>query len=356
MTSTTSSPDIRHVAVELRSDNSAGAAPELLDAIVAANVGSALSYGADDWTRRMQQRAAEVFEHAAVAVFPVGSGTAANAIGLSAICPPWGAVLCHETAHILRSECAATSMFGGGAAIRGLPGDGYRIDPAALRQAFADTRWGDPHHSQPAVLSLTSPSDFGTLYTPAEITELAGIAHERGMKVHLDGARLANAVVALGCSPADVTWRSGVDLLSLGAIKNGAVSTDAIVSFDQAATAELVYRVKRAGHVASKMRFQSAQIEAYLSDGLWLRLAGKANATMRRLAVGLHGLGVELLAEPQVNMVFARVAPGVPGRLSAAGLLFHEMTPGVVRLVTSFQTTPDEIDAALALIARALDG
>ncbi len=345
--------------IEFRSDNAAGAAPELVEAIVAANVGSALAYGGDDWTARVHRRAAEVFERDDVAVFPVGSGTAANAIGLSAICPPWGAVLCHDTAHILRSECAATSMFGGGAALRGLPavlGDDYKVSPAALHQAFAETRWGDPHHSQPSVLSLTSPTDFGSIYTVAEVAELAGIAREQGMRVHLDGARVANAIVALGCSPADLTWRAGVDVLSLGAIKNGSVSTDAIVSFNAAASEELVYRVKRAGHVASKMRFQSAQLETYLTDDLWLRLAGNANATMRRLAAGLGALGVEFVAEPQVNMLFARVAPEVAARMRDSSLDFYEMGPGVIRLVTSFETTDDDVDEALRRIEAAVTG
>lgn len=340
--------------IEFRSDNAAGAAPELVEAIVAANVGSALAYGGDDWTARVHERAAEVFEFPGVQVFPVSSGTAANAIGLSAICPPWGAVLCHDTAHILRSECAATSMFGGGAAMRGVGGDSYKVSPAAVRQAFADTRWGDPHHSQPSVLSLTSPTDFGSLYTVAEVGELAGIAHEQGLRVHLDGARVANAIAALGCSPAEMTWRAGVDVMSLGAIKNGAVSTDAIVSFNPAASEELVYRVKRAGHVASKMRFQSAQLERYLTDDLWLRLAGTANATMQRLATGLRGLGVSFLAEPDVNMLFARVSPEVSARMAASELYFYEMGPGVIRLVTSFQTTDAEIDEALRRIGAAL--
>ncbi len=352
--SQTSDPAMTLRPIEFRSDNSAGAAPELIEAIVAANVGSTLAYGGDDWTTRVHERAAEVFEFPGVQVFPVVSGTAANAIGLSAICPPWGSVLCHDTSHILRSECAATSMFGGGAALHGIGGDDYKVSPPALRQAYAETRWGDPHHSQPSVLSLTSPTDFGSIYSVAEVSELAGIAHERGLRVHLDGARVANAIAALGCSPADLTWRAGVDVMSLGAIKNGAVSTDAIVSFNSAASEELVYRVKRAGHVASKMRFQSAQIETYLTDGLWLRLAGNANATMQRLAAGLRGLGIEFLVEPQVNMLFARVAPEVSARMADAALCFYEMGPGVIRLVTSFQTTNDDVDEALRRIDQAL--
>ena len=179
-------------------------------------------------------------------------------------------------------------MFSGGAVMRGLPGDGSLLDGDALGTAFATTRWGDPHHSQPAVLSLTSPTDFGAVYPVAQVAELAATANERGLRVHLDGARIANAIAALGCTPADLTWRAGVDVFSLGATKNGALSTDAIVCFDAALAEQLVYRIKRAGHVASKMRFQSVQLEAYLTDGLWLRLAVQANAAMARLAGGLR--------------------------------------------------------------------
>jgi threonine aldolase len=341
-------------SIELRSDNAAGVAPEILASVAAANVGSALAYGGDEWTLRLKERVRSVFEHPQAEVFPVTSGTAANALALAALCPPWGAVLCHETAHILQSECAATSMFSGGGAVRGLPGDEFRLTPAALERAFAATRWGDPHHSQPAVVSLTSPTDFGTLYSPAEVAALTATAKARGLRVHLDGARLANALDALGCTPAELTWRVGVDVLTLGATKNGALSTDAIVSFVPAVSQELVYRVKRAGHVASKLRFQSAQLDAYLSDGLWLRLAHRANASMARLATGLEQLGVELLGRPRVNMLFARLDDAAADRWAEAGLLFHRMAGGLVRLVTSFQTTEAEVDSALARVEQAM--
>ena len=258
--------------IEFRSDNAAGAAPEIMAAIAAANTGSALAYGADQWTADARDKVREVFEHPDAEVFPVISGTAANSLGLAALCPPWGAVLCHETAHILQSECGATSMFGGGATMRGLSGEQFRISAASLRHAFDTTRWGDPHHSQPSVISFTVPTDHGTIYTPQQVGDLADIARERGLRAHLDGARVANAIAALGCSPADLTWRAGIDALSLGATKNGALSTDAIVCFDPSVSEQLVYRVKRAGHVASKMRFQSVQLTRYLTDGLWLQL------------------------------------------------------------------------------------
>jgi threonine aldolase len=342
--------------IELRSDNAAGAAPEIMSAIAAANTGSALAYGADQWTSDARDKVREVFEHPDAEVFPVISGTAANSLALAALCPPWGAVLCHETAHILQSECGATSMFGGGATMRGLAGEQFRVSAESLRHAFETTRWGDPHHSQPSVISLTVPTDRGTIYTQHQIGELATIARERGLRAHLDGARVANAIAALGCTPADVTWRAGINALSLGATKNGALSTDAIVCFDPAVSEQLVYRVKRAGHVASKMRFQSVQLTRYLTDGLWLRLAGHANSAMARLASGLRALDVELLNEPDVNMVFARLDPAAADRMAEAGLLFYRMTTDTIRLVTSFQTTDEEVDEALSRIKIALVG
>jgi threonine aldolase len=288
-------------------------------------------------------------------VFPVISGTAANSLALSAMCPPWGAVLCHETAHIIEDECGGTSMFSGGAVMRGVPGAGYRIDPDELLRTFESVRWGDPHHSQPRVLSLTSPSDFGTVYSPEQIRRLTDIAAGRNMTAHLDGARIANALVALGCSPADMTWRAGIHAFSLGAMKNGALSTDAIVSFDPAISAELVYRTKRSGHVSSKMRFQSVQLTAYLTNDLWLRLAARANAAMARLSEGLGKLDVVMMNQPDVNMLFLRVPPDVADRMAASGLLFYRIAADVVRFVTSFQTTTEEVEEALVRVEACLN-
>lgn len=341
--------------IEFRSDNSAGIAPEIVDAIVAANTGTAIAYGADPVTAELEQHVREVFEHPTARVFPVTSGTAANALSLSAMCPPWGAVLCHETAHILVNEGGATSMLSGGAVMRGIGGTDFRMSAEALRAALGATRWGDNHQSQPSVLSFTQPSDFGTVYPVAEVAGLAAIARERGMKVHLDGARLANAIVALGCTPAELTWRAGVDVISLGSTKNGGGSAEAIVVFDDAVADELVYRTKRAGHVTSKMRFQSAQLIAHLTDDLWLRLARNANDRMAQLAAGLRSLGISFVNRPDVNMLFVEMPDEQIDRWERAGLLFYRMGPGRLRLVTNWATTSDEIDDALARV-RALGG
>jgi threonine aldolase len=342
------------IEIEFRSDNAAGVAPEIMAAVAETNAGTALAYGADAVTAQLETVVRDVFEHRSARVFPVTSGTAANALSLTSLCPPWGSVLCHESAHILNSECGATSLLGGGAVIRGVPGDDFRVRPDTLQDALDQVRWGDPHHSQPAVLSLTEPTDMGTVYAVDEVAALSSIAHDQGLRVHLDGARVANAIAALGCSPADLTWRAGVDVLSLGATKNGALSSEAIVVFDDDAADELLYRTKRAGHVTSKMRFQSAQLIAYLTNGLWLRLAAHSNRQMERLAAGLAGSGIGFVNRPDVNMLFAMVDEEAATRLEAEGVLFYRISPGVIRLVTSWQTTDADVDRALARFAGVL--
>jgi threonine aldolase len=343
--------------IELRSDNAAGVAPEILAAMEQANVGSALAYGDDALTAQLYDVVRDVFEHPTARVFPVTSGTAANALGLSALTPPWGAVLCHRSAHVITNEGGATSLFGGGAVMQGVDGENFLIDPVSLQRALDTVGWGDPHHSQPSVLSLTQPSDYGTVYGPAQLAELAAIAKTRDLRVHLDGARLANAIAALGCAPADLTSRAGVDVVSLGATKNGALSCEAIVVFDDDVADELVYRTKRAGHVTSKMRFQSAQMIAYLSDGLWLRLAAHSNAMMQRLSAGVAALaahGVRAVNPPDVNMLFVDLPDGGADALDASGVLCYRIEPNQVRFVTSWQTTSDDVDEVLGRLAAAV--
>jgi len=341
--------------IELRSDNAAGVAPEILAAVDSANTGSALAYGGDDLTDHLHDVVREVFEHPGARVFPVTSGTAANSLAISAATPPWGAVLCHPSAHIITAEGGATSLFAGGAVMQGVGGDHALIDPDQLRDSLEAVRWGDPHESQPSVLSLTVPSDVGTVYRPAQIAALTAIARERGMRVHLDGARLANAVSALGCAPADVTWRAGVDVLSLGATKNGALSAEAIVVFDDALADQLVYRTKRSGHVTSKMRFQSAQLTAYLTDGLWLRLAGHSNQRMATLAAELAAMdGLRLAERVDVNMAFVELPAAAIDALAGSDLAFYRLGPTLVRLVTSWQTTEDDVEAAVTAFREAV--
>jgi threonine aldolase len=343
--------------IELRSDNTAGVAPEILAAVGEANTGSALAYGGDDVTAGLQEVVRSVFEHPDARVFPVTSGTAANSLALSATTPPWGAVLCHPSAHIISAEGGATSLLGGGAVMQGVDGAHALMDPDRLRSALEAVRWGDPHESQPSVLSLTLPSDMGTPYRSHEVKELVAIGREFGLRAHIDGARIANAVAALGCAPADVTWRAGVDVLSLGATKNGVLSAEAIVAFDDRIADELVYRTKRSGHVTSKMRFQSAQLRAYLTDGLWLQLAAHANQRMSELVAELEPLaahGVRFQERVDVNMAFVELRPSAIDAAEAAGLLFYRMGRTSVRLVTSWQTTVDDVKEAGALFREAV--
>ena len=332
-----STPALEGRPIELRSDTCAGLAPEIVRAIEATNTGSASSYGADHTSEQLRELAADIFQCADARIFPVPSGTAANSLALSALSPPWGSVLCHETAHIFVNEAGATSMFGGGAVLRSLHGANYKLHCEQVLQAFDATLWGDPHCSQPSVLSITCPTDFGTIYSPAEVAALATLAATRNMRTHLDGARVANALAALDCTPAELTTEAGVSAVSLGATKNGAL-TDAIICFDADASAQLIYRLKRAGHVASKMRFHSTQLLAYLTDGLWLRLAQRANDAMAALAAGVRKLDLQLLAEPEANILFASVDQAAIERLKAEQVLFYEIGDGVLRFVTSFQT------------------
>ena len=295
------------------SDNAAGIAPEILAAISRANDGAALAYGRDDWTKRVERRFAEIFQRE-VAVFLVPTGTAANALALAHLTPPWGAVLCHDEAHIATDECGAPEFFGGGIKLIGLAGEAGKIAPATLQRALDEGQWGGPHHVSPAVLSLSQATEAGTVYRVDEIRQLAGIAHAHGVAVHIDGARIANALARMNASPAQATWMAGVDVLSFGATKGGALAAEAVVFFDAARGANMSERRKRGGHLVSKHRFIAAQIEAYLADDLWLKLARHANAMADRLAAGLAAAGLHPVWPVEANEVFAALPLAVDTR------------------------------------------
>jgi len=336
------------------SDNITGAAPEILAAIGRANAGPAAAYGDDPLTRRVEARIAEVFEHEAE-VFLVATGTAANALALSAMAPPYGAIFCHPDSHIECDECGAPEFFTGGAKLVLLPGADGKLNPGALAAALDAPDHG-VHHVRAAAISLTQATEAGTVYTPGQIAALAEVAHARGLKVHMDGARFANALATLGCDPAEASWRAGVDILCLGASKNGALAAEAIVVFDRELAHALAYRRKRGGHLLSKMRFLAAQFDAYLADGLWLRLAGRANAAAARLAVGLADVPGAALRHPvEANEVFVELPEPVIAGLLADGFAFHRW-PGegarLLRLVTAFDTRDADVDAFLASARR----
>lgn len=344
------------------SDNVAGVAPPILDAIVRANEGHALAYGADPVTRRVGRQLADLFERD-VAVYLVSTGTAANALALAHLCPPWGAVLCHREAHILTSECGAPEFHTGGARLIGLTGDDCKIAAPTLRDALAAGTWGGPHHVSPAVLSITQASEGGTIYRADEIARLAEIAHGRGMAVHMDGARFANAAARLAATPAALTWRAGVDVLSLGATKGGALAAEAVVFFDPARAVAMAERRKRAGQLVSKHRFVAAQFEAFLADGLWLALARHANAQADRLGARLSAAGFAPVWPVEANLVFVLLPQSVRDRLAAAGATFYvlrseSLPPSVtvppdsalVRLVCSHATRDEEIERFAAVV------
>jgi len=336
------------------SDNVSGASPQILEAIARANAGPAMPYGEDDITRRLEARVAEVFEHE-VAVFPLATGSAANALALSALVPRYGAVYCHREAHVNVDECGAPEFFTGGAKLVALDGPHAKIDAATVAAAVGGA--GVVHHVQPAAISITQASEQGSVYAPAEVAALAAVAREHRLALHMDGARFANALARLGCSPAEASWKAGVDVLTLGATKNGALAAEAAIFFKPEQAAEFPYLRKRGGHLFSKLRFVSAQLEAYLSDDLWLRNANHANAQAARLAEGLQALaGVEVTAPVEANEVFAALPRALVEGLQAKGFVFyvwHDAGPApLCRFVTAFDSRPEDVAALLAEAAR----
>jgi threonine aldolase len=335
--------------INLASDNVTGVAPEILAAIAAAATGSAPSYGADDSTRRLEARFATIFERE-VAVFPVATGTAANALALATLVPPYGAVLCHSEAHIAVDECGAPEFYTGGAKLMPLDGAHGKLDAAAIEAALPPDMPLDVHRVQPRLLGLSQATEAGTVYRPEEVARLAAAARARGLAVHMDGSRFANALAFLGCSPAEATWRAGVDILSFGGTKNGCLAAEAVIVFDPAMACDIAFRRKRGGHLLSKMRFLSAQLDAYLADDLWLRHATHANRQARRLAAGLAALpGVALDHPVEANEIFVYLPPPLAAGLSAAGVLFAPWGGDLARFVTAFDTDPAVIDRVLAI-------
>ncbi len=352
--------------MDFASDNGAGVAPEILEAIAASSRVNAPAYGADDYTARATARLSEVFE-TKVEAFLVATGTGANALALSALARPWEAVFCHEEAHIHDDECAAPEFFTGGAKLVGIAGESGKVTPDALKETLSRFPRGLVKSPQPGALSLSQATEAGTIYSRDEIVELCDIAHACGVRTHMDGARFANALVSSGRSPADLTWRAGVDALSFGATKNGALACEAVVFFDPALAESFAYLRKRGGQTLSKGRFLGAQMEAYLKGDLWLRLAGRANSAARRLSEGLSAApGVSIAWPTEANEVFAVAPEATVEAWRKAGAKFYAWSTGsldprrapgagetLVRLVTSFETAPEEIDRLVALSGAA---
>ena len=339
--------------MDFTSDNAYGAATPIIQALAALGAGASPPYGDDAISDRMKQRFAHVFERE-VAVFPVVTGTAANCLALATLVPPHGAILCHEAAHIEIDECGAPEFFTHGAKLVPIAGEDAKLTISGLEAALTRFQPGDVHHAQPMAISITQATEAGTVYRPDEIAALAEFSHSRGMKFHMDGARFANAVAFLNAPPADLTWRSGVDVLSFGATKGGALAAEAVVFFDVRMAGDFVYRRKKTGHLLSKMRFVSAQLDTYLKDDLWLTLAGRANLLARQLAEGLACLAGATLAHPvEANEVFVWLPDELVARLRAADARFYDWDrPSngrtLIRLVTSFATDQQDVKRLLA--------
>lgn len=335
------------------SDNTAGAHPRILAALGAVNDGTAMPYGNDELTRQVERRIAGIFERDC-AVFLVGTGTAANVLSLAALTPPWGVIYCHPESHINMDECGAPEFYTGGAKLQPVPGAHGRIAAADLDAAI--TGAGVVHHSQPAAISLTQATEAGTAYTPAHLGAISEVARRHGLGLHVDGARFANALVHLGHSPAELTWKAGVDVLSFGATKNGALAAEAVVVFDKAKAASLGFRRKRGGQLWSKMRFLAAQFDAYLEDDLWLTSARHANAMAAELARGLRTIPAARVEHPvEANEIFVSLPEAVIRGLEADGFRFYRwMDDGstTLRLVASFNTEPASVAKFVASARR----
>ncbi len=341
------------------SDNAGPVHPRVISALIDANDGHAMAYGADRWTEAATARIRELFEAPDATVHLVATGTAANALALSTLAKPWDAIFCTEMAHIHEDECNAPELYTGGAKLLALPAPNAKLEPDVLRSAME--RLGSVHGPQRGPVSITSVTEKGSVYALEEIRAVTSVTREFGSRVHLDGARFANAVASLSCSPADMTWRAGVDAVSFGGTKNGLMGVEAIVLFDPSLSWELELRRKRAAHLFSKHRYLGAQMLAYLQDGLWLEMAQAANSALSLLVEGLRAQGFAPVWEPQANLVFVRLPRAVHQRLRAAGAAYHLWDgpletgdpdePLLCRLVCDWSTGQGAVDRFLAMSA-----
>lgn len=332
--------------MEFASDNGAGVPGPILDALIAANDGHAPSYGSDRPSARVVDLLRDRFDAPHAEIRLVGTGTAANALALAVLTPPWGTIWCHRLAHVTVDECGAPEFYTGGAKLVHLDGPHATIEPQLLDEALTRAR-RDVHSTQPAALSLSNLTECGAAYDPGTLGALCTVAHAHGLGVHLDGARLANALVATGATPAEMTWQAGVDVLCLGGTKNGLLAAEAVILFDPARAAEFDLRRKRAGHLVSKHRYLAAQFDAWLHDDLWLDLARRANVAAAQLAAGLEAVaGVRILHPVAGNMIFVDWPEALAQHLRSAGARFHSGLSqsgdarSTARLVTSWNT-PD---------------
>ena len=329
------------------SDNYAGICPEALSALLAANAEHAPAYGDDAWTKAVSDRLRDVFETDCDVYF-VFNGTAANSLALASLCQSYHSVICHELAHVETDECGGPEFFSNGSKLLPASGENGKLTPEAVLSVIA--KRSDIHYPKPRVVTLTQATEVGTVYQPDEISAIAATAHANGLRVHMDGARFANAVAGLGVAPADITWRSGVDVLCFGGTKMGLPVGEAVVFFNRALSEDFAYRCKQAGQLASKMRFLSAPWLGILDDGAWLRHAAHANAMARRLADGLAALpGTRLLFPVEANGVFVELPLAIQEGLRARGWRFYTFIgAGGARFMCAWDTTEASVDALLS--------
>jgi threonine aldolase len=339
------------------SDNGAPAPPAVMAALARANAGAAMGYGNDPLSQRVAGMVRDLFEAPGAAVHLVATGTAANALSLALLAPPWGSVFCHAGAHAQHDECGAPEFYTGGAKLIPVPGEHGRMTPQALAGAIDRLGHGSVHSVQRGALTITNATEAGTVYGPGDVAALAAVAKARGIGVHLDGARLANALAATGATPAEMTWKAGVDVVTFGGTKDGLLGVEAVVIFDAAKAWEFELRRKRAGHLVSKHRFLAAQVEGWLEGGLWLDLARHANAMAARLAAGFARVpGGRILHPVEANMLFVTFPRAAHERARAAGAVYYpwsevpDPAPEGARLVCSWATTADEVDAFLEVL------
>lgn len=334
-----------------------------MDALVRVNDGSVPAYGNDQLTAEVQKQFSELFERDCFVWFAT-TGGAANGLALSQLVPPYGATFCHEVSHVQMDECATPEFYTGGAKLLTLPGEGAKLAAASVDEGMRFYTPPQTHHVKPWALSLTQGTEAGTVYAVSEVGALGEVAKRHGLKVHMDGARFSNAVAQLGCNPADITWRAGVDVLCFGATKNGALAAEAVIFFNEEDTKDFAWRHKRSGHVWSKGRFMAAQWQAFLKDDLWLTLAGHANTMAARLSAGLEKINECKVVHPtEINEVFVLFPDGVAEALLAKGAQFYDWVyPGdqwqgkLKRLVTSYVTTEEEVDHFLSEVKSACPG
>ncbi|MCV0425818.1 MAG: low specificity L-threonine aldolase [Roseibium sp.] len=348
------------------SDNWAGAAPAVMSALARHNTGYSPAYGTDPLTDSVGQKFNDLFERE-VAVYFVATGTAANALSLAAHSRPGGAIFCHRESHIQVDECNCPEFMTSGGKLVGIPGDGAKITPTALREAMTAFPHGVVHHGQVASVSISQATECGTVYTLEEIDAIKQVADARSVPLHMDGARFANALVTLGCSAADMTWKAGVDVLSFGATKNGCWCAEAVVFFDLEAARGFEYFRKRGGHLFSKSRFVAAQFDGYFSDGSWLATAAHANDMATKLAEGIRAQGGRTAWAVEANEVFPILKRSQFEKLEAAGAKLYEwaakdlpetIAPGedevCLRMVTSFATAETDVDTFLETLGAAV--